>query len=173
MFKISTLLVALVLAVGVPAMAETQLKVGDKAPNFTLPSTHGDQVELSSFLGKSNVVLAFYPAAFTGGCTKEMQGYQLNLDKFTDSKTTVFGVSTDNTPSQRKFGEEHKVAFAMLSDFRDRSVSESYGVLNKERGVANRTTFVIDSKGVIQHIEEGASAVDVMGAAEACSRLAH
>ena len=173
MFKLSALCVALALAVCVPAMAATHLKVGDKAPNFTLPSTHGDSVELASFLGKENVVLAFYPAAFTGGCTKEMQAYQFNIDKFSGTKTTVFGVSTDNTPSQRKFSEELGVQFAMLSDFRDRGVSKTYGVLNEERGVSNRATFVIDTKGVIQHVEEGASAVDVMSAADACSRLAH
>jgi peroxiredoxin len=173
MIKLSALFVALALAVGVPAMAETHLKVGDKAPNFTLPSTHGESVELASFLGKENVVLAFYPAAFTGGCTKEMQAYQFNIDKFSGAKTTVFGVSTDNTPSQRKFSEELGVQFAMLSDFRDRSVSKTYGVLNEERGLSNRTTFVIDSKGIIQHVEEGSSAIDVMSAADACSRLAH
>ncbi|MDA0205737.1 MAG: redoxin domain-containing protein [Acidobacteria bacterium] len=173
MIKLSALFVALALAVGVPAIAETHLKVGDKAPNFTLPSTHGDAVELSGFLGKENVVLAFYPAAFTGGCTREMQAYQFNIDKFSGAKTTVFGVSTDNTPSQRKFSEELGVKFAMLSDFRDRSVSKSYGVLNEDRGVSNRTTFVIDAKGIIQHVEEGTSAVDVMGAADACSRIAH
>lgn len=173
MIKLSALFVALALAISVPAMAETHLKVGDKAPNFTLPSTHGDSVELASLQGKGNVVLAFYPAAFTGGCTKEMQAYQFNIDKFTGTKTTVFGVSTDNTPSQRKFSEELGVKFAMLSDFRDRSVSKTYGVLNEERGVDNRTTFVIDSKGIIQHVEEGSSAVDVMAAANACSRLSH
>ena len=154
------------------AAAETAVNVGDAAPDFTLPSTHGGEVKLSDFQGKKNVVLAFYPAAFTGGCTKEMQGYQFNLDKFEGSDTVVFGMSTDNTPSQRKFSEELGVAFAMLSDFKTREVSKAYGVLNEERGVANRATFVIDKAGKIQHVEEGASAVDVMGAANACSRLA-
>src|SRR5690349_10600030 len=82
---------------------KTHLKVGDAAPDFTLPSTAGGQVKLSDFKGKKNVVLAFYPAAFTGGCTKEMQAYQLNLSKFEGADTQVFGVSTDNSPSQRVF----------------------------------------------------------------------
>ncbi len=155
-----------------PASAQTKLSVGDKAPDFTLPSTHGGDVKLSGFQGKNNVVLAFYPAAFTGGCTKEMQAYQLNIGQFEGADTVVFGMSTDNTPSQRKFSEELGVAFAMLSDFRTREVSRAYGVLNEERGISNRTTFVVDKTGKIQHIEEGASAVDVMGAANACSRLA-
>jgi peroxiredoxin len=160
-----------VVTLGVSPALAANLKVGDKAPDVTMPSTHGGEVKLSDFAGKQNVVLAFYPAAFTGGCTKEMQGYQLNLGKFEGADTQVFGVSTDNTPSQRKFAEDLGVKFPMLSDFVNREASRKYGVLNEERGISNRATFVIDKKGVIQHIEEGASAVDVMGAANACSRL--
>src|SRR5258706_3695271 len=74
---------------------KTSLKVGDMAPDFTLPSTAGQPVKLSDFRGKKTVVLAFYPAAFTGGCTKEMQAYQFNLSKFEGADTQVFGVSTD------------------------------------------------------------------------------
>jgi mycoredoxin-dependent peroxiredoxin len=171
--QMTRVLVVILALFAVAAMpAETKVKVGDAAPDFTLPSTHGGEVKLSQFKGQKNVVLAFYPAAFTGGCTKEMQGYQFNLDKFDGADTVVFGMSTDNTPSQRKFGEELGVSFAMLSDFRTREVSKAYGVLNEERGVANRATFVVDKMGKVQHVEEGASAVDVMGAANACSRLA-
>ncbi len=154
------------------APPKTHLKVGDTAPEFTMPSTTGKPVKLSDFKSKKNVVLAFYPAAFTGGCTKEMQAYQLGLDKFDGADTQVFGVSTDNTPSQRKFAEELKVTFPMLSDFTTRQVSKDYGVLMAERGIANRTTFVIDRDGKIQHIEEGSAAIDISGAANACSRLA-
>ena len=151
---------------------KTHLKVGDAAPEFTLPSTAGKPVKLSEFKGKKNIVLAFYPAAFTGGCTKEMQAYQLGLDRFDGADTQVFGVSTDNVPSQRKFAEELKVTFPMLSDFTTRQVSKDYGVLMADRGIANRTTFVIDKNGHIQHIEEGSAAIDITGAANACSRLA-
>lgn len=101
-----------------------------------------------------------------------MQAYQLGLDKFTGADTQVFGVSTDNTPSQRKFAEELKVTFPMLSDFTNRQASKDYGVLMADRGIANRTTFVIDKEGKIQHIEEGSAAIDITGAANACSRLA-
>ncbi len=154
------------------APPKTHLKVGDAAPQFTMPSTTGKPVKLSDFKGQKNVVLAFYPAAFTGGCTKEMQAYQLGLDKFTGADTQVFGVSSDNTPSQRKFAEELKVNFPMLSDFTTRQASKDYGVLMADRGIANRTTFVIDKEGKIQHIEEGSAAIDITGAANACSRLA-
>ncbi len=156
-----------------PAQAppKTHLKVGDTAPEFTMPSTAGKPVKLSDFRGKKNVVLAFYPAAFTGGCTKEMQAYQLGLDKFEGADTQVFGVSTDNSPSQKRFAEDLKVTFPMLSDFANRQAAKDYGILMPERGIANRATFVIDRDGKIQHIEEGSAAIDISGAANACSRL--
>lgn len=150
---------------------KTHLKVGDMAPDFTLPSTAGQPVKLSDFRSKKNVVLAFYPAAFTGGCTKEMQAYQFNLAKFEGTETQVFGVSTDNSPSQKRFAEDLKVAFPMLSDFATRKVSTDYGLLIPERGIAARATFVIDKEGRVQHIEEGNAAIDVTGAANVCERL--
>lgn len=153
------------------APPKTHLKVGDTAPDFTLPSTGGKPVTLSEFRGKKNVVLAFYPAAFTGGCTKEMTSYGANHAQFEGMDTQVFGVSTDNTPSQRVFAEQTGAKFPMLSDFSDRKVSKTYGVLMEARGLANRATFVVDKEGKIAWIEEGSSAVDITGANQACSRL--
>jgi mycoredoxin-dependent peroxiredoxin len=155
----------------VPAPPKTHLKVGDTAPDFTLPSTTGQPVSLSAYRGKQNVVLAFFPAAFTGGCTKEMQAYQLGISKFEGAGTQVFAVSTDNTPSLREFGQKLNLKFPLLSDFADRKVSKAYGVLVPDRGIANRATFVIDTEGKIQYIEEGSAAIDISGAAEACSRI--
>jgi peroxiredoxin len=170
------LIVVFTLITLVPLLAQTSgkthLKIGDMAPDFTLPSSAGQTVKLSDLRGKKNVVLAFYPAAFTGGCTKEMQAYQFNLAKFDGTDTQVFGVSTDNTPSQKRFAEDLKVSFPMLSDFATRKVSTDYGVLVPERGIASRATFVIDKEGRIQHIEEGSAAIDIAGAANVCSRLA-
>jgi peroxiredoxin len=156
-----------------PPAPHTNLKVGDTAPDFTLPSTTGTPVKLSDFRGKNVVVLAFFPAAFTGGCTKEMSAYQLNMSKFEGADTKVFGISTDNTPSQREFAKSLSVNFPILSDFKTREVAKSYGVLNEGFGIANRTTFVVDKDGKIQYIEEGNAAVDVTGAAAACDRMAH
>jgi len=153
------------------APPKTHLKVGDMAPDFTLPSTAGKPVTLSEFRGKKNVVLAFYPAAFTGGCTKEMTAYGANQSQFEGMETQVFGVSTDNTPSQKVFAEQTGAKFPMLSDFTNRKVSKDYGVLMEQRGLANRATFVIDKEGKIAHIEEGSAAVDISGATAACSRL--
>jgi thioredoxin-dependent peroxiredoxin len=150
---------------------KTNLKVGDMAPDFTLPSTEGKQVKLSDFRGKSAVVLAFFPAAFTGGCTKEMLAYQAGLARFSDVQTQVFGVSEDNTPSQKEFAEKLKLNFPLLSDFAKRQVAADYGVLMPERGLANRATFVVDIDGRIQHIEEGSGAIDPSGAETACVRI--
>jgi len=153
------------------APPKTHLKVGDTAPDFTLPSTAGKPVTLSEFRGKKNVVLAFYPAAFTGGCTKEMTAYGANLSKFEGMDTQVFGVSTDNSPSQKVFATQTNATFPMLSDFLDRKVSKDYGVLMPARGLANRATFVVDKEGKIAFIEEGSAAVDISNTEMACSRL--
>lgn len=155
------------------APTSTKLKVGDMAPDFTLPATTGDKLTLSSFRGKQTVVLAFFPAAFTGGCTKEMQTYQLGIDKFRGSDAAVFGVSEDNTPSQKEFANKLGLTFPLLSDFATRKVAEDYGVFMPEHGVANRVTFVVDKEGKISYIEGGKDAVAILGAGDACSRLAH
>lgn len=149
---------------------KTHLKVGDEAPDFTLPSTAGKPVKLSDFRGQKNVVLAFFPAAFTGGCTKEMTSYGKDVQRFEQMGAQVFGLSTDNVPSLRVFAEQTGASFPMLSDFKDRSVSKAYGIL-LPAGLANRATFVVDTSGKIAHIEEGSAAVDISGAANACSRL--
>lgn len=102
-----------------------------------------------------------------------MTAYQAGLAKFTASGAQVLGISTDNLPSQSYWAKEVlKLEFPLASDFQ-RTVSEAYGVLIKESGIANRSTFVIDAEGVIQHIEQGSSAINIDGAATACSRVKH
>jgi peroxiredoxin len=174
MKKISLLLataaVLTLQAQGPQTPPKTHLKVGDSAPDFTLSSTHGGKVSLADFRGKSTVVLAFFPAAFTGGCTTEMKSYHADIAKFEGMGAKVFGISTDNLPSQSYWAKEVlKVEVPLLSDF-SKKTAETYGVLLPS-GVANRTTFVVDSAGKIQYIEEGKAAVDPTGAATACSRL--
>jgi peroxiredoxin len=149
---------------------KTHLKVGDTAPDFTLTATDRSKISLADFRGKNTVVLAFFPAAFTGGCTAEMKSYHADIAKFEAAGAKVFGISTDNTPSQAYWATEVlKVNVPMLSDFHKKT-SEAYGVLMPS-GVANRTTFVVDPAGKIQYIEEGKAAIDPTGAATACSRL--
>lgn len=170
---LSTLLLGQAKSSGANEQPSSKLKVGDMAPDFTLPATTGDKVTLSSFRGKQTVVLAFFPAAFTGGCTKEMQTYQLGIDKFKGTDAAVFGVSEDNTPSQKEFANKLGLSFPLLSDFATRKVAEEYGVFVPEYGVANRVTFVVDKEGRISYIEAGKDAVATLGVGEACSRLAH
>jgi|SRR6059036_3005212 len=100
-----------------------------------------------------------------------MLAYQAGIAKFEGVDTQVFGISTDNSPSQKEFADKLKLAFPLLSDFSKRQVAKDYGVLIAESGVANRSTFVIDKEGKIQHIEEGSGAIDPTGAETACSRL--
>jgi len=150
---------------------KTHLKVGDEAPDFTLPSTAGKPVKLSDLRGKKNVILAFFPAAFTGGCTKEMTSYGAGIAKFEGMDTQVYGISTDNTPSLQVFAKQTDASFPMLSDFAKRSVTKAYGVLMEDRGIANRATFIVDMTGKIAFIQEGSAAVDISHAEVACSRL--
>ena len=102
-----------------------------------------------------------------------MNAYQAGMQKFADAGAEVFGVSTDNSPSQKEFATKLGLSFPILSDFKDRKVSEEYGILIKEMGIANRVTFVIDKEGKIEFMESGGDAIAIMGAGDACSRLAH
>ena len=102
-----------------------------------------------------------------------MLAYQAGIAKFDGAETQVFGISTDNTPSQKEFVDKLKLTFPLLSDFAKRQVATEYGVLFADYGFANRATFVIDREGRIQHFEEGNGAIDPTGAETACSRLHH
>lgn len=98
-----------------------------------------------------------------------MQGYQADIQTFTDSGAVVFGVSTDPLDTNKKFAESLSLEFAILSD-EGGAVSKKFGVLN-ERNMSNRTTFVIGKDGKIAHVESGGGAIDPAGAANACSKL--
>src|ERR1044071_2428181 len=102
-----------------------------------------------------------------------MTAYQAGIAKFDANETKVFGISTDNTPSQKEFAAKNNITFPLLSDFSKRQVAAAYGVLMPELGMANRSTFVVDKEGKIAYIEEGSSAIDPTGAETACSRSAH
>jgi peroxiredoxin len=95
------------------------------------------------------------------------------MSKFDASESKVFGISTDNTPSQKEFAAKNNIQFPLLSDFAKREVSAAYGVLMPENGMANRSTFVVDKEGKIIYIEQGNTAIDPTGADTACSRAAH
>ena len=92
-----------------------------------------------------------------------MLAYQSGIANFEGVETKVFGVSTDNSPSQKEFAEKLKLSFPILSDFSKRQTAKDYGTLMPEIGISNRATFVIDKEGKIQHIEEGSGAIDPSG----------
>ena len=98
------------------------------------------------------------------------------MSKFDAADTKVFGVSTDNVPSQKEFATKNNLTFPLLSDFSKRQTAAAYGVLITQgpgEGMANRSTFVIDKEGKITYIEEGNTAIDPTAALTACSRAAH
>ena len=95
------------------------------------------------------------------------------MQKFQESGAKVFGISTDNTPSLKEFVSKLSLPFPLLSDFLDRHVTKDYGIYLPKYGIANRVTFVIDKEGKIDFIEQGGDAIKIMGAGDACSRLAH
>lgn len=126
---------------------QTKLEEGSEAPNFTLENGFGKEYTLSSFFGKSPVIIYFYPKAGTSGCTKQACAIRDDWTKFEENNIQVFGISTDSKEEIKTFIDEYNINFPLLSD-EDRSVSEKYGVLN-EKGTAKRVTFIIDKEGKI------------------------
>jgi peroxiredoxin len=131
--------------------------VGQPAPDFTLPSTSGEKVTLSSLRGKP-VLLAFFPLAFSGTCTAELCEMRDDHDQFLGRGVTVLPISVDHTYSLKEYKAKHDMKVDLLSDFR-RDVSRLYGVLLPDRFYSNRAYFLIDADGVIrwEHVEENAS----------------
>ncbi len=134
----------------ISAQESSTLKVGMKAPDFTLPDAQGNEYTLSSYINKSPVVLYFYPAAGTSGCTKEACGIRDDWSKFKKDNIQVIGVSVDNKKAIEKFINDYHLNFPLLSDS-GKKVSKEYGVLNKN-GYDNRVTFIIDQKGKIAKV---------------------
>lgn len=146
------------------------LKVGDPAPDFSLPDQKGDPVKLSDYAGKKTVVLAFYVKAFTSGCTKELTHYQSAITKFADAQAQVIGISVDSPAKNKAYAESLNAEYPILSD-RNRSVARAYGVLMPIIRLAKRVTFVIDPRGVIQSIQRGSEALDPENSLAACGGL--
>ncbi len=156
----------------------TQLKIGDKAPDFTLYDSDKKEVKLSSFRG-SNVVILFFPLAFTSTCTTELCSVRDDISAYQDLNATVLAISIDTPHTLARYKEEQKLNMPLLSDF-NKEVSAAYGSQYAEfvlgmRGVAKRSAFVIDKDGIIRYEEvlENAGQIPDLEAVKATlSRLA-
>ena len=126
------------------------IPAGDAAPDFTLKDSAGNEVKLSDFQGKQNVVVVFYPFTFTGVCQGELCTLRDDLGSFTTSDAQVLAISCDTRFAQAKWAEEQGFGFPVLSDFWPHGeVAKAYGVFNDALGCANRATFVIDKAGKV------------------------
>ena len=142
---------------------------GEEAPPVSLESTAGARVNLADYRGKQTVVLAFFPKAFTGGCTKEMKGWGEAFEKLGAADAKIFGVSTDDLETQRKFAASLTLPFALLAD-PGGTAAKAWGVYTPGVGLAARTTFVIGADGKVLKVIEGKDAIDPSPALEACPR---
>jgi peroxiredoxin Q/BCP len=128
-----------------------KVNVGDKAPDFTLPSQMGDNVTLFEYFGKKNVVLYFYPKDETRGCTREACEFRDQYDVFTSLGAEVLGVSSDTLESHKSFATHHGLPFLLLSDEKG-EVRKLYGVPSSMGILPGRVTYIIDKKGIVRHI---------------------
>lgn len=127
------------------------IQVGDKAPDFTLPSQSGDQVRLHDRLGERVVVLYFFPKDGTPGCTAEACAFRDSHDVFADAGAEVIGVSSDSVDSHAAFAGRHELPFTLVSD-QGGLVRKSYGVPSVLALLPGRVTYVIDREGTVRHV---------------------
>ena len=129
----------------------TELAPGAKAPNFTAEATDGSHISLKHYIGKSNVVLYFYPADMTSGCTVEACTFRDQIAKYKKANTVVLGVSTDSREMHQQFTAKDSLNFPLLVDT-SRAICNAYGVPVGESGHAKRWTFLIGKDGNIAKV---------------------
>jgi peroxiredoxin (alkyl hydroperoxide reductase subunit C) len=137
-----------------PVDSRLRVRVGDPAPDFTLPSLQGSKVTLSQYRDKKNVVLSFVPAAWTPVCSDQWPGYNLARGTIEKYDATLLGITVDNIPTLYAWTREMgKLWFPVLSDFWPHgAVAKAYGVLRSD-GVTERALFVVDKQGIIRYID--------------------
>ena len=141
-----------------PTDSVLKVKVGDLAPDFTLPAVRGGKTTLSQYRGKKNVVLSFVPAAWTPVCSDQWPGYNIAKDFFDESNAILLGITVDNIPTLYAWTNQMCMGggtlwFSVLSDFYPHgAVAKKFGVLRSD-GVSERSLFVIDKKGIIRYID--------------------
>lgn len=141
-----------------PTDSVLKVKVGDPAPDFTLPAVRGGKVTLSQYRDKKNVVLSFVPAAWTPVCSDQWPGYNIAQEFFDQNDAILLGITVDNIPTLYAWTNQMcmgsgKLWFPVLSDFYPHgAVAQKYGILRSD-GVSERALFVIDKKGIIRYID--------------------
>jgi peroxiredoxin len=139
------------------------VQVGAKAPDFTLRNQDMQDVTLSAGFGKQNTVLAFFPAAFTSVCTKELCTFRDQLAQLNRANAQVYGISVDTPFTLKVFSQQNGLSFPLLSDF-NKDVIKAYGVYLDDlaglKGVSKRAVFLIDTRGVVRHAEVTATPGD-------------
>jgi peroxiredoxin (alkyl hydroperoxide reductase subunit C) len=130
------------------------IAVGETAPDFTLRDQNNEELTLSSFRGSRAVLIIFYPLAFTGICTRELDAVRDDPATFRDGPAEVVTISVDSSYSNKIFAERENYEFRMLSDFWPHgAVAQAYGVFNETTGFANRGTFLVDVDGTVRFAE--------------------
>jgi peroxiredoxin Q/BCP len=140
-------------AVMTGSLAAAELKTGDEAPAFSLPGSDGKTYSLDDFKGKKAVVIAWFPKAFTGGCTKECKSMREDGKKLRNFDVAYFTASVDEPKLNKDFAASLGLDYPILSD-PDKSVAKEYGVLKPNGGVTNRWTFYIGKNGKILYIDK-------------------
>jgi peroxiredoxin len=137
-----------------PTDSVLKVKVGDRAPEFTLPAVSGEKISLKQYQGKKNVVLSFVPAAWTPVCSDQWPGYNIVKDIFDQNDAILLGITVDNIPTLFAWTNQMgKLWFPVLSDFWPHgAVAKKYSVL-RSNGLSERALFIIDKKGIVRYID--------------------
>lgn len=137
-----------------PIDSVLKVKIGDRAPEFTLPAVSGEKISLKQYRGEKNVVLSFVPAAWTPVCSDQWPGYNIVKDIFDQNDAILLGITVDNIPTLFAWTNQMgKLWFPVLSDFWPHgAVAKKYSVL-RSNGVSERALFIIDKKGIIRYID--------------------
>lgn len=129
-----------------------KIKTGSRIPSFVLPNQNGENVNIDDLIGKSNLVIYFYPKDDTPGCTAEACSFRDQFADFEDIGAKVIGISSDSVKQHKEFAEKHNLPFTLLSDV-NKKVRKAFGVPSDMLGLLpGRVTYVVDRQGVVRHV---------------------
>ena len=150
---------------------DTKPEIGAPAPPFSLPSTAGREISLDEFRGKNNVLLAFFPLAFTSTCTAEMCAFTEDFDRFASTGTVVLPISVDSVPTLKEYRAKYGLKLDLLADFK-REVSRRYDSLLEPQYHSKRAYFLIDRRGILRWAHTEAKLGDRREDAELLEQIA-